>query len=125
MSKDVCSEMSLNLHHLQDGFHVLQCFKAGVWQCFFQKYRCSSVNEHQVWLKCHLLLITESVIKDKEFEVMMQIDCEVMDTRILHIKSSSIPPILRVNETDAESFYRSAPTNSHTSPSVGVLMGSA
>lgn len=69
--------------------------------------------------------INESVIKDKEFEVMMQIDCEVMDTRILHIKSSSIPPILRVNETDAESFYHSAPTNSHASPSVGVLMGSA
>lgn len=76
-------------------------------------------------LKCHLFLITESVIKDKEFEVMMQIDCEVMDTRILHIKSSSIPPILRVNETDAQSFYRSAPANNHASPSVGVLMGSA
>lgn len=73
--------------------------------------------------KCHSFLITESVIKDKEFEVMMQIDCEVMDTRILHIKSSSIPPILRVNETDAESFYHSAPTKA--SPSVGVLMGSA
>ncbi|KAI5090357.1 cyclic AMP-dependent transcription factor ATF-6 alpha, partial [Silurus meridionalis] len=69
--------------------------------------------------------INESVIKDKEFEVMMQIDCEVMDTRILHIKSSSIPPILRVNETDADSFYHSAPSNSHASPPVGVLMGSA
>ncbi|KAK3542044.1 hypothetical protein QTP86_011345 [Hemibagrus guttatus] len=69
--------------------------------------------------------INESVIKDKEFEVMMQIDCEVMDTRILHIKSSSIPPILRVNETDAESFYHSAPSNNPASPTVGVLMGSA
>ncbi|KAI5627602.1 cyclic AMP-dependent transcription factor ATF-6 alpha, partial [Silurus asotus] len=69
--------------------------------------------------------INESVIKDKEFEVMMQIDCEVMDTRILHIKSSSIPPILRVNETEADSFYHSAPSNSHASPPVGVLMGSA
>lgn len=56
---------------------------------------------------------------------MMQIDCEVMDTRILHIKSSSIPPILRVNETDAEPFYHSAPSNTHASPSVGVLVGSA
>ncbi|XP_058234720.1 cyclic AMP-dependent transcription factor ATF-6 alpha isoform X2 [Hemibagrus wyckioides] len=69
--------------------------------------------------------INESVIKDKEFEVMMQIDCEVMDTRILHIKSSSIPPILRVNESDAESFYHSAPSNNPASPTVGVLVGSA
>ncbi|XP_062858096.1 cyclic AMP-dependent transcription factor ATF-6 alpha isoform X2 [Trichomycterus rosablanca] len=69
--------------------------------------------------------INDSVIKDKEFEVMMQIDCEVMDTRILHIKSSSIPPILRVNETDTGSFYHSANTNNQTAPSVGVLMGSA
>lgn len=84
-----------------------------------------SVKEYQVWLRCHLFLITESVIKDKEFEVMMQIDCEVMDTRILHVKSSSIPPILRVNETDTGPFYHSAPTNNHASPSVGVLMGSA
>ncbi|XP_072536829.1 cyclic AMP-dependent transcription factor ATF-6 alpha isoform X2 [Salminus brasiliensis] len=68
--------------------------------------------------------INESVIKDKEFEVMMQIDCEVMDTRILHIKSSSIPPVLRVNETDTGSFYHSAPTNNQPKPPV-VLMGSA
>lgn len=68
--------------------------------------------------------INESVIKDKEFEVMMQIDCEVMDTRILHIKSSSIPPVLRVNETDSGSFYHSTPTNNQAKPPV-VLMGSA
>uniref|UniRef100_A0A8B9JMV1 Activating transcription factor 6 n=1 Tax=Astyanax mexicanus TaxID=7994 RepID=A0A8B9JMV1_ASTMX len=68
--------------------------------------------------------INESVIKDKEFEVMMQIDCEVMDTRILHIKSSTIPPVLRVNETDSGSFYHSAPNNNPAKPPV-VLMGSA
>ncbi|XP_074873734.1 cyclic AMP-dependent transcription factor ATF-6 beta [Carettochelys insculpta] len=28
-------------------------------------------------------------------EVMMQIDCEVMDTRVIHIKSSTVPPSLR------------------------------
>ncbi|KAM9445347.1 LOW QUALITY PROTEIN: cyclic AMP-dependent transcription factor ATF-6 alpha-like, partial [Clarias gariepinus] len=67
--------------------------------------------------------INESLKKDKEFEVMMQLDCEVMDTRILHIKSSSIPPILRVNETGP--FYHSAPHNNPASPSVGVLVGSA
>ncbi|XDV41627.1 hypothetical protein PO909_010448 [Leuciscus waleckii] len=67
----------------------------------------------------------ESVIKDKEFEVMMQIDCEVMDTRILHIKSSSIPPILRVNQTDTGSFYHAAPSNNQPAAPVGVLMGSS
>ncbi|KAI7799441.1 cyclic AMP-dependent transcription factor ATF-6 alpha [Triplophysa rosa] len=67
----------------------------------------------------------ESVIKDKEFEVMMQIDCEVMDTRILHIKSSSIPPILRVNQTDTDSIYHPTPSNSQPTTPVGVLMGSS
>ncbi|KAJ8387154.1 hypothetical protein AAFF_G00159660 [Aldrovandia affinis] len=67
--------------------------------------------------------INGKVIKDKEHEVMMQIDCEVMDTRILHIKSSSIPPFLRVNHTD--SFYQSGPTNGQATPPVGVLTDSA
>uniref|UniRef100_A0A671P0S1 Cyclic AMP-dependent transcription factor ATF-6 alpha-like n=1 Tax=Sinocyclocheilus anshuiensis TaxID=1608454 RepID=A0A671P0S1_9TELE len=67
----------------------------------------------------------ESILKDKEFEVMMQIDCEVMDTRILHIKSSTIPPILRVNQTDTDSFYHAAPTNNQPVAPVGVLMGSS
>ncbi|XP_067273790.1 cyclic AMP-dependent transcription factor ATF-6 alpha [Pseudorasbora parva] len=67
----------------------------------------------------------ESVIKDKEFEVMMQIDCEVMDTKILHIKSSSIPPILRVNQTDTGSFYHAAPSNNQPAAPVGVLVGSS
>ncbi|XP_051954713.1 cyclic AMP-dependent transcription factor ATF-6 alpha-like [Xyrauchen texanus] len=66
----------------------------------------------------------ESVIKDKEFEVMMQIDCEVMDTRILRIKSSSVPPILRANQTDTDSFYHSTPRNNQHAPPVGVLVGS-
>lgn len=67
----------------------------------------------------------ESIIKDKDFEVMMQIDCEVMDTRILHIKSSSIPPILRVNQTETGSFYHAAPSNNQPTAPVGVLMGSS
>ncbi|TRY98886.1 hypothetical protein DNTS_026547 [Danionella cerebrum] len=67
----------------------------------------------------------ESVIKDKEFEVMMQIDCEVLDTRILHIKSSSVPPILRVNQTDTGSFYHATPSNKQPSSPVGVLVGSS
>lgn len=67
--------------------------------------------------------INESIIRDKEFEVMMQIDCEVTDTRILHIRSSSIPPLLRVNRTD--SFYQHSSPDNQTVPPVGVLMGSA
>ncbi|XP_054875466.1 cyclic AMP-dependent transcription factor ATF-6 alpha isoform X1 [Amphiprion ocellaris] len=67
--------------------------------------------------------INESIIRDKEFEVMMQIDCEVTDTRILHIRSSSIPPLLRVNHTDT--FYQHSPTDTKAAPPVGVLMGSA
>ncbi|XP_071403028.1 cyclic AMP-dependent transcription factor ATF-6 alpha [Centroberyx affinis] len=67
--------------------------------------------------------INDSIIRDKDFEVMMQIDCEVTDTRILHIKSSTIPPLLRVNHTDA--VYQPSSTDSQATPPVGVLMGSA
>ncbi|XP_028259090.1 cyclic AMP-dependent transcription factor ATF-6 alpha [Parambassis ranga] len=67
--------------------------------------------------------INESIIRDKEFEVMMQIDCEVTDTRILHIRTSSIPPLLRVNRTDT--FYQHSSTENKAAPPVGVLMGSA
>uniref|UniRef100_A0A1A8RR33 Activating transcription factor 6 n=1 Tax=Nothobranchius rachovii TaxID=451742 RepID=A0A1A8RR33_9TELE len=67
--------------------------------------------------------IKDSIIEDKEFEVMMQIDCEVTDTRILHIRSSSIPHLLKVNHTDA--FYQHSTTDSKAVPPVGVLMGSA
>ncbi|KAM3620524.1 uncharacterized protein V6R79_024932 [Siganus canaliculatus] len=67
--------------------------------------------------------INDSIIRDKEYEVMMQIDCEVTDTRILHIRSSTIPPLLKVNHTDT--FYQHSPTDSQATPPVGVLMGSA
>lgn len=67
--------------------------------------------------------INDSIIRDKDYEVMMQIDCEVTDTRILHIRSSTIPPLLRVNHTDG--FYQHSSTDSQAAPPVGVLMGSA
>lgn len=68
--------------------------------------------------------ITDSIIQDKEYEVMMQIDCEVTDTRILRIRSSTIPPLLRVNHTNT--VYHHSPTTEKTAaPPVGVLMGSA
>ncbi|TDH08484.1 hypothetical protein EPR50_G00098020 [Perca flavescens] len=67
--------------------------------------------------------INDSIIRDKDYEVMMQIDCEVTDTRILHIRSSTIPPLLRVNRTGT--FYQHSSTDSQAAPPVGVLMGSA
>ncbi|XP_003974164.2 cyclic AMP-dependent transcription factor ATF-6 alpha [Takifugu rubripes] len=68
--------------------------------------------------------INDSIIQDKDYEVMMQIDCEVTDTRILHVRSSAIPPLLRVNHTDT--VYQHSPTTETTAaPPVGVLMGSA
>ncbi|OPJ77167.1 cyclic AMP-dependent transcription factor ATF-6 alpha isoform A [Patagioenas fasciata monilis] len=37
--------------------------------------------------------INENVINGQDYEVMMQIDCEVMDTRILHIKIAPAIPL--------------------------------
>ncbi|XP_068563321.1 cyclic AMP-dependent transcription factor ATF-6 alpha [Cebidichthys violaceus] len=67
--------------------------------------------------------INDSIIRDKDYEVMMQIDCEVTDTKIIHIRSSTIPPLLRVNRT--QTFYQHSSTDSQAAPPVGVLMGSA
>ncbi|XP_066548108.1 cyclic AMP-dependent transcription factor ATF-6 alpha [Amia ocellicauda] len=67
----------------------------------------------------------ESVIKEEEYSVMMQIDCEVMDTRILHIKTSSIPPFLRASQANhTSSFYHSTSANSQAMPPVGAISGS-
>ncbi|NWH98889.1 ATF6A factor, partial [Tichodroma muraria] len=55
--------------------------------------------------------INENVINGQDYEVMMQIDCEVMDTRILHIKSSSVPPYLREQRRNhTGTFYSSSPS---------------
>ncbi|XP_061635236.1 cyclic AMP-dependent transcription factor ATF-6 alpha isoform X3 [Phyllopteryx taeniolatus] len=67
--------------------------------------------------------INDSIIGDKEFEVMMQIDCEVTDTRILHIRSSTVPPMLRVNRT--QTFYQRSPADTQAAAPVDVLVGSA
>ncbi|XP_077462620.1 cyclic AMP-dependent transcription factor ATF-6 alpha [Stigmatopora argus] len=65
--------------------------------------------------------INDSIIGDKEYEVMMQIDCEVTDTRILHIRSATIPPLMRVNRT--QTFYESSSETPNAAPPVGILMG--
>lgn len=51
--------------------------------------------------------VNEHIINGQDYEVMMQIDCQVMDTRVLHIKSSAVPPYLREprNHTHAGAFY--------------------
>ncbi|XP_068950744.1 cyclic AMP-dependent transcription factor ATF-6 alpha isoform X2 [Petaurus breviceps papuanus] len=53
--------------------------------------------------------INENVINGQDYEVMMQIDCEVMDTRILHIKSSAVPPHLRDHQRNQTSSYFGSP----------------
>ncbi|KAL4635087.1 cyclic AMP-dependent transcription factor ATF-6 alpha-like [Arapaima gigas] len=67
--------------------------------------------------------INGNVIKGDEYEVMMQIDCEVVDTRILHIKATSIPQFLRANHTS--SFYQPSSSNMQATPPIGVFVGSA
>ncbi|CAI9553225.1 unnamed protein product [Staurois parvus] len=69
--------------------------------------------------------VNENVINGQEYEVMMQIDCEVMDTRILHVKSTTIPPFLREHrENQTKSFYSSASSSSEQTPSANLLFGS-
>ncbi|XP_023555554.1 cyclic AMP-dependent transcription factor ATF-6 alpha isoform X2 [Octodon degus] len=53
--------------------------------------------------------INENVINGQDYEVMMQIDCQVMDTRILHIKSSSVPPYLRDQQRNQTSTFFGSP----------------
>ncbi|XP_074987527.1 cyclic AMP-dependent transcription factor ATF-6 alpha isoform X1 [Caretta caretta] len=67
----------------------------------------------------------ENVINGQDYEVMMQIDCEVMDTRILHIKSSSIPRYLREQQwNQTNPFYSAARTVPETAHPMRALMES-
>ncbi|KAG2461452.1 ATF6A factor, partial [Polypterus senegalus] len=70
----------------------------------------------------HYFAQRESVIKNEDYEIMMQIDCEVMDTRILHIRTSSIPPFLRDSRGNGtNTFYHSSATNSQATAPVGAI----
>lgn len=54
--------------------------------------------------------VNENVINGQDYEVMMQIDCQVTDTRTLHIKSSSVPPYLRDQQRNqTHTFFGSPP----------------
>ncbi|KAM8930712.1 cyclic AMP-dependent transcription factor ATF-6 alpha [Pelodytes ibericus] len=70
--------------------------------------------------------VNDNVINGQDYEVMMQIDCEVMDTRILHVKSSSIPPFLREHrENQTNSIYNSPDSGSEPPHVVGAIRESA
>lgn len=66
--------------------------------------------------------INDNVINGQDYEVMMQIDCQVMDTRILHIKSSSVPPYLRDHQRNQTStFFGPPPTAAETTHVVSTV----
>ncbi|KFW91699.1 Cyclic AMP-dependent transcription factor ATF-6 alpha, partial [Phalacrocorax carbo] len=69
--------------------------------------------------------INENVINGQDYEVMMQIDCEVMDTRILHIKSSSVPPYLREQRRNhTNTFYSASPSVPETPHALRAIVKS-
>uniref|UniRef100_A0A8P0P8V4 Activating transcription factor 6 n=1 Tax=Canis lupus familiaris TaxID=9615 RepID=A0A8P0P8V4_CANLF len=66
--------------------------------------------------------INENVINGQDYEVMMQIDCQVMDTRILHIKSSSVPPHLRDQQRNqTNTFFGSPPAATEAAHAVSTI----
>ncbi|NXB49693.1 ATF6A factor, partial [Leucopsar rothschildi] len=69
--------------------------------------------------------INDNLINGQDYEVMMQIDCEVMDTRILHIKSSSVPPYLREQRRNhSHPFYSSSPSVPETPHALRAIVKS-
>ncbi|XP_015419036.1 PREDICTED: cyclic AMP-dependent transcription factor ATF-6 alpha [Myotis davidii] len=68
--------------------------------------------------------INENVINGQDYEVMMQIDCQVMDTRVLHIKSSSVPPPLRAQQQNQTSSFSSPPAAAEAARMLSTLPGS-
>lgn len=66
--------------------------------------------------------INDNVINGQDYEVMMQIDCQVMDTRTLHIKSSSVPPYLRDQQRNqTNTFFGSPPAATETTHVVSTI----
>ncbi|XP_070702537.1 cyclic AMP-dependent transcription factor ATF-6 beta [Pempheris klunzingeri] len=58
--------------------------------------------------------VNESLYNSSQgYEMMMQVDCEVMDTRIVPIKSSAVPPSLRDPPPPPPSSSSSSSSSSH------------
>lgn len=53
----------------------------------------------------------------QDIEMMMQIDCEVMDTRMIEIKSSTVPPFLRKERDNRTTSSTTFPHDRPDSPS--------
>ncbi|GAA6067507.1 cyclic AMP-dependent transcription factor ATF-6 beta isoform X1 [Tachysurus ichikawai] len=65
------------------------------------------------------MAVNESVYNSSQggYELMMQVDCEVMDTRIIPIKSSVVPPSLRDKPQNPPSHHHHH--GNHTRPPHG------
>lgn len=46
----------------------------------------------------------------------MQIECEVMDTRVIHIKTSTVPPSLRKQPSPSPGNATGGPTHQASQP---------
>ncbi|XP_043941113.1 cyclic AMP-dependent transcription factor ATF-6 alpha-like [Protopterus annectens] len=68
--------------------------------------------------------VTESILTGSDYEVMMQIDCEIQDTKILHIKASLIPPFLREHQGPQNSSYYGAPSTATRTAPLSAISGS-